>query len=1022
MSMTLEGIFSQLENISRKLDNKEGRIENIRSDFDKKLRIGKDEHDKVVSLIEQFEDSEKSMEQYDKEIEETEKSLKSLNDTIADLRKEIQKGTLSLSDLTKKQTELDDKLTDRNILLGKQSKLESSRKQEENRQQNMKGRLNRMNVTDIQKAVAQNKKMEASIMAASKGGSFSKEMGSMKGNVYVMAAQALISAIEFGIGKATEYAKVAGENLMRTINATTTVSLNQMKASLDAWQDVVNGAYSSQTLAAESQLELLKAQNANQLASLKLEHTWTNWIPIWGEINKYAETTLEIEQQLAETRMSNAMKTIAQVNDFTKRTDDYIKKQDKAVHQYQVLNGLSIAQTQMFEKRMFAQGQSFAKFNKTIEDALKLQNTFTEQSGRAVNLTNADITQSFAVGRLVGEDNLTAFQAQMQVFNHSVAESADIMYQMYKDANRMGLSQQKLVKNVLSNLKLANKYDFKNGTKGFIELAKWAENARFNLGSLGSAVEKVQGGGLEGVITQAARLQVLGGRASMNADPMAMIYEANADPDAYAKRIADSVSDLGVVDRKTGEVDFRGTANMLIRQRAEAWGMNVEDLKDIRREQAKKAVVWGQMRGSTLTSKQKDLVANKAQRDENTGEWFVQTLQGERMNVNAVKASDLNNLKAENTAKNTEEYAQATMGFTEQIEASTKHIDSMLGELTLDNFSKMVSENIAVTKESYTRNAQSIVSAIAKNRFQSSEELKEMLGHLQNIDEQYKEAILTIKNKGKLTEEQKVEEARDAFRKKIATGKQIQLLKSSEQRNLSAEEEEILYNTDKRMPKQMPKWIDRITGFNSSNQYWQNSKNTPQSVIDAENKRKEHNREQTAMWEAMSMAMDAVAVSNNRPMAVGASSVTPIHDGSAKLVKTDPKDTAIFAKTGGPFDKLFDGIFGRVNAIYDTLTSPQSHKAILPKSLIGQTISDSLDLEKNNANTNNGQSSRIAPIDIKLHGDIILKSENGMSFDISRQLETDPLLIRTISRLIAEHVSKSINGGRGNLGIFMSGV
>jgi len=1039
--MTLEGIFSQLENISRKLDNKEGRIENIRSDFDKKLRIGKDEHDKVVSLIEQFEDSEKSMEQYDKEIEETEKSLKSLNDTIADLRKEIQKGTLSLSDLTKKQTELDDKLADRNILLGKQSKLESSRKQEENRQQNTKGRLNRMNVTDIQKAVAQNKKMEASIMAASKGGSFSKEMGSMKGNVYVMAAQALISAIEFGIGKATKYAKVAGENLMRTINATTTVSLNQMKASLDAWQDVVNGAYSSQTLAAESQLELLKAQNANQLASLKLEHTWTNWIPIWGEINKYAETTLEIEQQLAETRMSNAMKTIAQVNDFTKRTDDYIKKQDKAVHQYQVLNGLSIAQTQMFEKRMFAQGQSFAKFNKTIEDALKLQNTFTEQSGRAVNLTNSDITQSFAVGRLVGEDNLTAFQAQMQVFNHSVAESADIMYQMYKDANRMGLSQQKLVKNVLSNLKLANKYDFKNGTKGFIEFAKWAENARFNLGSLGSAVEKVQGGGLEGVITQAARLQVLGGRASMNADPMAMIYEANADPDAYAKRIADSVSDLGVVDRKTGEVDFRGTANMLIRQRAEAWGMNVEDLKDIRREQAKKAVVWGQMRGSTLTSKQKDLVANKAQRDENTGEWFVQTLQGERMNVNAVKASDLNNLKAENTAKNTEEYAQATMGFTEQIEASTKHIDSMLGNLTLDNFGEMVDRTIAETTDAYTRNAESIVSAIVKNREQSQEKLEEMLSHLQNIDEQYKDAILTIKNKGQLTEEAKGRELREHFRSGVATPKEYDLLKENPKyrEGLSIEELKKIRQFDTRTISALwdwhrdRNWVAGVEG-DAATRY----RNKDAQEIRVEQKREAFNDMQQAIKDGnigqaflSSMAFgggsgpgiyDGLVYGGGTPMSVHAANVTPIQDGSVKLARTDPQDTGLFAKSGGPFDKLFDGIFGRVNAIYDTISDPKAYKRMLPHASIEQSIMRTWEVAKNGGSLNSASSRNSESIDINLHGDIMLKTDNGMSFDISRQLETDPLLVRKISRLIAEHLSKSVNGGRGDLGIFMSGV
>ena len=87
------------------------------------------------------------------------------------------------------------------------------------------------------------------------------------------------------------------------------------------------------------------------------------------------------------------------------------------------------------------QGEIFAKFNRTIEDVLKMQSSFTEKSGRAVNFSENDNIQSIAVGRLVGDENIVNFQAQMQLFNHSVAESADIMYEMYKDVNKMGLSQ-----------------------------------------------------------------------------------------------------------------------------------------------------------------------------------------------------------------------------------------------------------------------------------------------------------------------------------------------------------------------------------------------------------------------------------------------------------------------------------------------------------------------------------------------------------------------------------------------------
>ena len=413
--------------------------------------------------------------------------------------------------------------------------------------------------------------------------------------------------------------KLNADNLMRGLNATFRVGLNQMQASLGSWQDAVTGAYSAQELYTESQLELMKAQNATEMANLKMANTWTNWIPIWGQINKYGEAELEIRQKIAEMELEQASKILKQVNDFTKRTDDYLRVQDKAVHGYQVENGLSVSQTRAFEDRMLGMGETFAKYNKTIEDALKMHSSYTEASGRSVNFSNMDYEKNFAVGRLVGEDNLVNFEAQMNLFNQSISDAADIMYDMYRDANRMGISQKKLVKDVLGNLKLAQKYDFKNGTKGFIELSKWAENARFNLGSLGGALEKIQSGGLENTITTSAKLQVLGGPFAAFSDPLGMEFEANADPDAYAKRIQKMFSTMGRFDKKTGQTTFNYAENKMIRSAAESLGISVEDAKNMARGARQKDVVKQQMGGSSLSKEDQDAIANKAQFDQKTG-------------------------------------------------------------------------------------------------------------------------------------------------------------------------------------------------------------------------------------------------------------------------------------------------------------------------------------------------------------------------------------------------------------------
>lgn len=136
----------------------------------------------------------------------------------------------------------------------------------------------------------------------------SSELSSMLGKAAkvsapIAAVGALVKTIEFGIDKTTQYLHLNTENTLRLISATATGTLNQMKVIMDAWQDAVDGAYSAQEMAIDSQLAMIEAQNATAMANLKMQHTWTNWVPIWKQINEYGETQLEQKQKLQEAWM-----------------------------------------------------------------------------------------------------------------------------------------------------------------------------------------------------------------------------------------------------------------------------------------------------------------------------------------------------------------------------------------------------------------------------------------------------------------------------------------------------------------------------------------------------------------------------------------------------------------------------------------------------------------------------------------------------------------------------------------------
>ena len=1059
--MTLDGIFSVLEGISNKIDDKERKVANIKSSFDETLGIDSEKHDKVASLLEQYEDSEDTIAEYDKKINETTQTIAKLDKSIKALEGNLQRA--NPQDQAKIQDEIDKKNRERDEAYEERKTLKNSRKKEDVAKDRTERKLKKYGV-DAKDAVKKKKKMDKDILAASEDGFFTKILKNVKNSIYYAAAKLLVSVIEFGIGKATEYARVAGENLQRTISATTAVTMNKLTVGLEAWQDALNGSYSAQIKANENQIEMLKMQNANTMASYKLENTWTNWIPIWGTLNKYNETALEIEQRLAESRLENSNRIISKVNEYTKRTDEYLRKQDDAVHKYQALNGLTVEQTDIFEKRMLANGAAFAKFGKSVEDALKIQNSVTEQSGRAVKFSDEDFKRSFGVGRLVGEDNLTQFQGMMNIFNMSVSGSADIMYDMYNYANKMGLSQQKLTKSVLSNIRLANKYDFKNGTKGFIELAKWAENARMSIGSFSSAIEKIQSGGLEGVIKQGAGLQVLGGNIAMMADPIAMMYEAGSDQLSYAKRIQGMLKGYGSFNRSTGETVFSWNENMMMRAMAEQLNMPVEDLKDMARGSRQKEYVKAQMRGTLLSSENQDAVANMAQYDQKSKRWYVNEIGGGKIDVANMTDEDMKRVLSNNRDENAEKYAQGTFSAAERIKNATEEINSKLGAETFGNFMDNAEKSISATLNAYTNNLNEIAESIRKNRDDAYKDLVDQLKDLNGILSKYKDAAKTMQ----VYENENLEDANYVKRRMEDTegGKTHAEYDAAAERYMKADKE----YQDSSGFGALLKWYKRATATadlakaaeadaikNNDNSFGLKVNEFIRDLFNPSVVRKEYDLRQkydikdgvlsgavpsvASASQKVTTFNDGMVSANGAALYSQAASITPIHDGSVRMAKSDPGDTGLFAKDGGPFDTLFNGVFRRVDDLYDTFAMYQKNGVVTPgNDLKGIPAEADERAYGNVANVSrktvyrNTDASDTLPMgyddrvpDTERYSDNVIKfdtlkvelggrlelSSEGQSVDIISEIQNNPVLLRTLTRMIAKNVSSAMNGGKG---------
>lgn len=1040
-----------------KLDKDIKQIDDDISDNEaERIRLLDEERNKlkeIVDLQQELNDLKKQGKENTQEYVDVEDKL---NTSINDARDITDKKAINSSDRANLNNRRRDKIDDRQTVVQRKERYEESARRNLNVMQRADEKYsnistNRRGLRYNQDAAnAANGNLQAA-NASAKSNTFAK---TIKGGSYMVVAGAVVDVVEFAIDKMTEYARLHAENQLRMMEAVTSVSLNKMSSSLSAWQDAMNGAYEAQMNAISSTQSLVSASNANELANLKMQNTWTNWIPLLGNLNKMEEMELELRQRIQEMELSNAQKRLAKTQEFAKRIDDYLKKQDKAVHKFQTTSGMSNIQTNVFEKRMLTQASTFANYNKTIEDAVKFHTDYTQQSGRSVNMSNTDYEKSMAIGRLVGDDNFVQFSSEMNLFNKSVSSSAEIMYDMYKSANKMGLSQQKLTKTVLSNMKLAEKFSFKNGVKGFMELAKWSENVRFNLDSLSGVIDKAQDEGLEGAVTQAAKLQVLGGRFAMGSDPIAMQYEAWNDPAAYAKRIQGMFKGLGTVDKKTGETMFSGMDLNFVKSASKTLGIDSTDALNMIREGNKKDVVKAQLGNNTkLKGEALDGVINRAFRDDD-GVWKVNMINGGTKAVADISQGDVKDIVSDNNDEALLQYAKGSLGVEEQINKTTLQINSKLGAGTFDNFKSTAMDDNQKTLEAYTENARVVMDTIIQTRVDATKSLEEQLNGLSTILTDYSSDVATVNKYAA--------EAKKRYEEMIAQLRKVEAEKAANISKTEKEQKEFKRNYEE-------------AGNNLTRSWYKGRLAEGEELIRNGGERDSFtSKGLAACWTGIKTFAkslfgieDGVATATNGgQMAVAASNVVPIHDGATTAL-SDPKDTAIFAKTGGPFDTLFNQIFKRIDDIYDiskqmspsssfiknidNVTSNFNSKSInssimsgiLPLQSISGNVYGSVDaglsnylsrkssstmpLQKANnggnipyyeqplstdnvTNSNNGNL-HLEPLTVTIDGKLEL-GNNNESIDIINELKNNPLLLRTISDLITRNISSKYYGGR----------
>ena len=707
-----------------------------------------------------------------------------------------------------------------------------------------------------------------------------------------------------------------------------------------------------------------------------------------------ANKELDIETQKKEIIIDAATEVKKTWLQLAQKTEQFVEQFDRVANNLGKNYGYTNArQLKGFQKQHLQAANDVTVFGKSYEDIAKLQQTYIETTGRNKLFSRRDNRSITALGEYLGDDGLAAnYAAEMEIFNAGVAGSVDMLDKVLQDVNRIGLNGRKYTKTLVDSLKLAQKYNFKGGTENLMKMAKWAENTRFNMNSLGGMLDKISEGGLEGIITQSAQFQVLGGHAAMNADPFAMMFERYADPEAFAKRMQDMTKGYGSLDRTTGETTFSGTEQMLMEQLAKIQGRSVEDVMNEVRARNKREVVSKQLNGN-FDEDEQSYISNVATYNKKTRQFEVKVQgkngQYENKEVSQLTKEDLENLMPEKHDERMEDYMQTIVDLLGKMTGEENRETIDIAMATYEDVINNYAARLKRAYESYNKNRETYIQKVKEGMEEATRAFsdyikifedgnKDVQAAENNITQQANAIGTALENTAKIINE--------------ANGKingDYTPPDSSNQRINSSDPNSGNYRTPAATRQKLESGVltsreiaqgaaASITQANDSIQ----NRTEAGRVFARARKGTIFEKNPVVPFGSSTNQSDSIVNFNNKPTVTLGKNVKKINDG---LVQSDPKDVAIFAKEGGVIGNFLDKLYNDVHS------------------------------------SMGGRSIQLDTINIQISGSLDLSS-GGQNINIINELQNNPILLRTLSRMLTEQLSKALNGGRGSLPISIGNV
>ena len=365
---------------------------------------------------------------------------------------------------------------------------------------------------------------------------------------------------------------------------------------------------------------------------------------------------------------------------------------DKAIRTSALSMGLLGSRSGEFRDNITNAQDAAIELGTTIQDLAEIQATYSDELGRAVLLSEKGLNNisDIAKGTGMGAEAAAKMTAEFNAQGLSTQKTADLIEQTMNDASSMGLNASKVIKNIQSNIKLLNRYNFKGGVKGLAKMAETVTKLGIDMETVAPMADKLFN--IEGAVEMSAQLQVLGGKWSQLADPFKLMYQARNDMEGLVKSIGEAAAQSASLDAD-GNIKLASVEMARLRQVAEATGISYEQLAEAAKRAGKTAKIKEKISMTGLSPEEQEFLANVSEFE--NGRAFIK-IGGDTKFLDEIHGSAKALVDAKMQEQKTlKERAKAAMTFDDQIKSLTDQFKQFLLPIATElatNFGKSLTD------------------------------------------------------------------------------------------------------------------------------------------------------------------------------------------------------------------------------------------------------------------------------------------------------------------------------------------